>query len=538
MSFPKKYFVVVLFGVAVSGCLGLAARQLAKRIPYKWDMCIWSESPFLTNMLKIDAGQPVYTSPEQVNSFVYSPGLEYLTYAILKPINRHLDIRYCRMVSVGFAVLASLAFMRCSVLLAGESLPREPGRWFPPLSAAIFFLVIYHNFTSDVPHPDNLHICHLAVTLMLTFEAIRRPSARRAAIAVLFASAAVLVKQTAAPSSVGVTLALVAFAPRRLRAASWLVPLAAVASMAALACLWSMGQARFYTFEVLSSHGIQTERIPQLLHFLFEEYRLLPVLLFAIALFSGLRSQNPTLKKLLVAHLLIGLFEAAPAMLAFLKPMGNWNNLAVIEAWATVPFVPFLLSLLRNDAAEEGGEIGSRPLDLFARLAVITLSFCLIYCYMPTKDTPQQVHYDYIRKIDRMVGRDLRAGKRVLVAHGTAFQLRNQSRQIPLDRSNSFLELKVAGKTGQTGTERRLREKYYDRIYLNSIWYSPRVNATLPENYREVARIPAPIDRFTTQVLDPHLIKYGFQRLHIETPVYEPKEAAPIAAGAPPSSRR
>ena len=308
MSFARKYLVVALFGIAVFGCLGLAIQQLANRIPYKWDLYIWSESPFLTNMLKIDAGQSIYSSPEQVNSFVYSPGLEYVTYALLKPIGRQLDIRYCRVVSIGFVVLAALAFMRCSVMLAREVFSGARSRWFPPLSAALFFLVIYHNCTSDVTHPDNMHICHLAVTLMLTFEAIRRPSPRRAATAVLFASLAVLVKQTAAFSVVGVAVALVAFAPRRLRTASWLVPLAAVGSMAALVCLWSMGEAKFYTFDVLSSHGIQKERISKLLYYLFEEYRLLPLLLFVIALSCGFRSRNRTLKQLLLAHFMIGIF--------------------------------------------------------------------------------------------------------------------------------------------------------------------------------------------------------------------------------------
>ena len=532
MTFPRGHLILALFGVAVSGCLGLAAWQMAGRVPYKWDLFIWSESPFLTDMLKIDAGQPVYTSPEQVNSFVYSPGLEYITYALLRPINRHLDIRYCRVVSIGFAVLASLAFARCSALLARESARQPQGRWFYPLSAAIFFLIIYHNFTSDVPHPDNLHICHLAVTMTLTFGAIRRPSAGRMALAVLFASSAVLLKQTAATSAVGVSVALVAFAPRKLGAASWLFPLAAAASLAALVGLWSIGRAKFYTFDVLSSHGIQKDRIPDLLRYLFEDYRSLPLGLSLAAILSGFRSRDQVLKKFLAAHLLIGLFEAAPAVLAFLKPMGNWNNLAVIEAWAAVPFVPLLLSLLRAETIEEDGRVGSGPVDGFARMTTVVLAFGLVYCYIPTKDRPQQAHYDYSRKIERSIAQDLKAGRRVLVAHGTEFLIRNRSRQIPLDRSNSFLELTVAGKGNLTGTEKRFREHYYDRIYLNSVWYPPELHLIMLANYREVARIPAPVDRSSTLQWGPHLIKYGFQNIHRETPVYEPRESPPVAAGA------
>ena len=181
---------------------------------------------------------------------------------------------------------------------------------------------------------------------MLTFEAILRPSARRAAIAVVFAGLAVLVEQTAAFSVIGVVATLVVVAPRRLRAASWLVPLGLLVSMAALGCLWSMGQARFYTFEVLSARRIETERIPQLFSLLFEEYRLLPFLLLAIALSCGFRSQDRTLKHLLLAYLLVGFFEVGSEVPNFLQPMGWINHLGVIEVWATVPFIPFLLSLL------------------------------------------------------------------------------------------------------------------------------------------------------------------------------------------------
>ena len=63
----------------------------------------------------------------------------------------------------------------------------------------------------------------------------------------------------------------------------------------------------------------------------------------------------------------------------------------------------------------------------------------------------------------------------MLIAHGMSFLIRARSREIPLDRSNSILELNVSGKGGLTGTDRRVREGYYDKIYLNSEWYSPEL---------------------------------------------------------------
>src|SRR3546814_7800720 len=55
------------------------------RVPFPCDVYNWAESPFMTNMLKLAPGQPLYGPPGELNSFVYSPGLPYLAYALLAP---------------------------------------------------------------------------------------------------------------------------------------------------------------------------------------------------------------------------------------------------------------------------------------------------------------------------------------------------------------------------------------------------------------------------------------------------------------------
>jgi hypothetical protein len=51
---------------------GLAIWQIIQRVPFKWDLYIWAESPFMTNMAKLDKGKALYSSPAEANSFVYS----------------------------------------------------------------------------------------------------------------------------------------------------------------------------------------------------------------------------------------------------------------------------------------------------------------------------------------------------------------------------------------------------------------------------------------------------------------------------------
>ena len=62
----------------------------------------------MTNMLKLDQHQPIFTSPADANSFIYSPGLEYICLVLLKPLGLHLDIRFCRAVNVGLGLLTGL----------------------------------------------------------------------------------------------------------------------------------------------------------------------------------------------------------------------------------------------------------------------------------------------------------------------------------------------------------------------------------------------------------------------------------------------
>src|SRR5271157_2728438 len=87
--------------------VAVLAVETALRIRFPWDLYFWSESPFLTNLLKLDHHRPVYTNPADGNSFVYAPGLEYLCFAILKPFGLELDIRFCRLISVMLALFAS-----------------------------------------------------------------------------------------------------------------------------------------------------------------------------------------------------------------------------------------------------------------------------------------------------------------------------------------------------------------------------------------------------------------------------------------------
>jgi hypothetical protein len=492
--------------------VALAAWQLAMRVPFRWDMYIWSESPFLTNMLKLTAGQPVYTSPDEANSFIYSPGLEYLTYALLRPFGVQLDIRYCRAVSVALAVLASMALGRCARVLAESLFPGDRVRRVAPTTTAFAFLVIYRNFTSDVPHPDNLHIFHASVTLALVFEAVRRGSTGLGAAAVAFASLGVLAKQVAVPSAFGVwaALAVALVSGRRLVVAAPLLALAAVSTALSVALLWSSHWGRFYTYDTPSAHGVELAKVQLLAtQVLFESRVLLLTLALAAVAWCTCSARRPA-ARLTIAYLLVGAAEFGLCLLAHLKPMGAWNNLAGMEAWAVVPVVPLLLACLRGVGPFVALGSGVRP-------AALVFGLVLAAGFVPRKLPPTLAHAEHCRTLQRFVARDLKGGKRVLVAHGATFLIRNGRRDVPLDRANSLLELNVAGNHDFAATRGRIVDKYYDTIYLNSDWYPAEIRAAIERNYREVARVPGTIDQGKFWYVN------GYQGLTIDTRVLERK---------------
>src|SRR5262249_9618328 len=141
---------LLVVGVALTVVM---ACEIAARVAFPWDYYIWSESPFLTNMWKLSRGLPLFGEVKQASSYVYSPGLEYRVYAVLRPLSLHLDLRACRVVNVVVGLGAAYAASRATRSLANDDAPRA--RLFTFLA---FTLLLQKNFTFDVCHPDNLHI--------------------------------------------------------------------------------------------------------------------------------------------------------------------------------------------------------------------------------------------------------------------------------------------------------------------------------------------------------------------------------------------
>jgi hypothetical protein len=485
-SFARLWHLVI--GVVLVTFLVLCARQTALRAIFPWDMHIWSESPFITNLLKLDHGSPIYTAPAEVNSFVYSPGLEYLTYAFLKPFGVELDIRYCRLVNILIG-LGAAAFGALAIRRLGRScteLGMGPGTFFATWAALV--LILFKNFTSDIPHPDNVHAFHALLVFYLCFTALETKSFRLALVTMLLAGLGVLAKQTDVLCAAGPATVFLLLNPFGRNRALILIVAGAIVSGLSLWCLWAPQYARFYTFELLAHQNRHWDKIGQLIVDLLRRERGMLVLLSIFTIPYLLNLQGAT-RRYLICALAVGFFVSVLTTASYIKEFGAWNNLCALEifmgmlVWPLVWGFPyFLQTALANNSAK----LPVRLLAFGVLAGVLIISLC------PIKNTPQPGYYEYCQSIESSVRNDLKAGRKVMVSHGAEFLIRAGDREIPLDRANSSGEL-FAGSFGHlAGTDSRLRARYYDRIYLIvDFGFEPTELDNFHRYYEVVDKVPA-----------------------------------------------
>src|SRR5262249_31104384 len=135
--------------------------------------------------------------------FVYSPGMEYLCHALLKPFGCELDIRFCRVISVLIAMLAAgcgaLALRR---VVPSAALPCRP--WLFLLATwTVLWLALSNNFMSAMVHPDNLHGLHALLVFLLCLGALQTQSFGLAVATMFIAGIGVFAKQTEAACMLG-----------------------------------------------------------------------------------------------------------------------------------------------------------------------------------------------------------------------------------------------------------------------------------------------------------------------------------------------
>jgi hypothetical protein len=171
---------------------------LIERIVFPYDFYFWAESPFMTNMVKLENGESLFSPLSDANSFIYTGVMENFSFLIMTIFSLDADIRTFRAISVAITFVSSI-LLSLSMAIILDGLGPDPRK--TTISEIIFFalasfLLISLNFTSDIPHPDNLHILHYSVLLFLILKSVKKRSLILGGLATLFGGLGFLAKQT------------------------------------------------------------------------------------------------------------------------------------------------------------------------------------------------------------------------------------------------------------------------------------------------------------------------------------------------------
>jgi hypothetical protein len=457
---------------ALAAALGAAAIYViivaVLRARFPLDLLLWSESTTLTDMLKVAGGEPFFQAPALGNSFIYSPGLVYLHYALLHPFDLEFSITAHRLLVIACTILSALCFTSIVRELAPEN-----RSWTVTIATfALFVIALHTNFAADLVHPDSLQALITSLCLLLVVRAIRGARIELAVAAIVVGAAGLLAKQTSGLLAPIAAACFVVCGPFSLRQRLLLCLLAIVLVGAGVGGLFSLPFARFYLLDVPRDQGVFWDRIPELMVELFLRHSWSLVTLIALLpLVSGARRDWQWI--LVWSFFLLG--AGGLNFAAFLKAMGKENNLALFHVLLLAGALPPLL--------HHGLQRHSPP-ALSALVAIALFTF-------PLKAMPGADSWRYAAEMQQTIAQSLASREKLLVAHGAVGWIAAGQRSVPLDRANSVLELREAHLLDKVTMKQRISAKAYDRIILNSRWYGAELEAAIRQNYRQVGEIRA-----------------------------------------------
>jgi hypothetical protein len=118
------------------------AYQMIAYIRLPVDLLSFAESPFLNQILKLRQGMPLFTPPQDNNSYPYTPGAEFLTYVISWFVLRSDSIPTLRAVQFSYVILAAILATSICDNLAKKFLSNHEYR-MRPLWLAIWFPFLF-----------------------------------------------------------------------------------------------------------------------------------------------------------------------------------------------------------------------------------------------------------------------------------------------------------------------------------------------------------------------------------------------------------
>jgi hypothetical protein len=135
----------------------------------------WSEAPFLTNMLKLDAGEVYYGPREWLASYSYSPLLELTHHALLAPLGRELSLHANRLLVITEQLVAAVLFFVAIAPHVRPGLTRIAPFRSAPWLVLLVFAASASSMLGGLLHPDHASLACLGLALLLVLREPLRP---------------------------------------------------------------------------------------------------------------------------------------------------------------------------------------------------------------------------------------------------------------------------------------------------------------------------------------------------------------------------
>jgi hypothetical protein len=158
---------------ALAGVFGLATAAYLcwalSAVFFPADVLLWSESPFVDDIIKLRAGYPLYGPPEDLSSFFYTPGSQLLTYALASLAGHGDSIPAFRVIQLGYVTVAALLAARTVWRIIDLARVEVP---FPAaLTVPLVTLVLFLAGTNTTTNPFNQFLHNDALALLVSSSA-------------------------------------------------------------------------------------------------------------------------------------------------------------------------------------------------------------------------------------------------------------------------------------------------------------------------------------------------------------------------------
>ena len=422
------------------------------------DLKIWSEAPALTNLLKLKVGEPFYGPLERVDSYSYSPGLELVQYALLRPFQLELSLRANRALGLLWQLSSAAVLGRALWPWLGARLRSALGGLAHPALLIALANVTLSSLLAPHVHPDHLLMLCFSAALALCL----RPDAfgRRDWPALIFLPMiATLFKLTGA--GIGVGLVLAVLFERRWTALAALGVAAVLALATIPLCDATLGQFSVYAIRLQASH-------PVLWGHLAEVPSSAPGLIFSVSALAALGATwaGATRANVRAAArcLLLTFGFGLPSLVAYCKVGGRDNSLLPFAIGGSVA----LLTLL-GDASSSLVALGVAPSKWRVSAPLLLVMFWVASSTGGNVDpivgdARRQLLSAHAREVSWL--RAMFAQGRHPLSQGMAAWLEIGRRDVPRDRLSSASELDLAH--WPNAFESRLLNGTYDGLYLSA----------------------------------------------------------------------